>query len=271
MSEQDDDLDRLERQLDAAFAATRPRRGFEDELWARLRPRRRRFPRIEAWRPLAGAAAGVAVVLVAGIALATFVTSHRLQGGGGAASTASRPEGTAQGTAGALDGRAAAPLAPSAALPYGPLPAPPGAGVAQVLVDGRMSPLPAGVSTRIAGGALPQPGANISVFRYDAVSGPPSGAVLEPSTLPPGLASAPYPSRQPTEAVGEAIARGATSSATAPGHVTLTQARLVYVAVVSGSQGYLEPAYLFTGTYENGGVTSIVQELVPALAPTALR
>jgi len=271
VSEQDDDLDQLERQLDTAFATTRPRREFEDELWARLRPPRRRFLGIEAWpwRSLAGPAAGVAVVLVAGIALVTFVTSRPLVGGG--SSTATRPAETAQGTAGALDGRAAAPLAPSAALPYGPLPAPPGAGVAQVLVNGRMSPLPAGVSTRIAGGALPQPGANVSVFRYDAASGPPNGAVMEPSTLPSGLTSAPYPSRQPTDAVGEAIARGATSSATAPGQVTLTQARLVYVAVVSGGQGYLEPVYLFTGTYENGGVTSIVQELVPALAPIALR
>jgi len=47
----------------------------------------------------------------------------------------------------------------------------------------------------------------------------------------------------------------------------LTQARLVYVAVVSGEVGFLEPAYLFTGTA--GGAPA--QVLVSALAPTALR
>ncbi|HEY1456032.1 MAG TPA: hypothetical protein VGG31_06010 [Candidatus Dormibacteraeota bacterium] len=42
MSEQDDDLElrALKRELDDAFATTRPRRGFEDELWLRMQARR---------------------------------------------------------------------------------------------------------------------------------------------------------------------------------------------------------------------------------------
>ena len=41
------EVEELERKLGAAFAGTRPRRGFEDELWARLQPRR------PWWRPAA--------------------------------------------------------------------------------------------------------------------------------------------------------------------------------------------------------------------------
>jgi hypothetical protein len=42
VSEQDDDLElqALQRELDDAFATTRPRRGFEDELWLRMQARR---------------------------------------------------------------------------------------------------------------------------------------------------------------------------------------------------------------------------------------
>ena len=46
MSEQEDDLElaALQRQLDDAFETTRPRVGFEDELWTRIESRRRRWP-----------------------------------------------------------------------------------------------------------------------------------------------------------------------------------------------------------------------------------
>ncbi|HEY7202454.1 MAG TPA: hypothetical protein VIC57_19700 [Candidatus Dormibacteraeota bacterium] len=270
MSEQDE-LDQLERQLDAAFAATRPRRDFEDELWARLHPRRRWLPAAPAWLlPLAGAVAGVSIVLVAGV---TLLTLARI-GGGHAGGTASAPIGTSQGAAGsAADGSRAAPLAPqaAAALPYGQLPTPPAAGVAQIAVDGRMTPVAAGATIRTVIGSPPQPGPMISVFRYDASAGPPSGAIVEPSALPPGLTSRPYPSRPATDAVGAAIERASASGAPSAGLVTLTQVRLVYVAVVAGGQGYLEPAYLFTGRYENGGAAATAQVLVPALAANALR
>ena len=42
MSEQEDDLElaALQRQLDDAFETTRPRTGFEDELWTRMQAHR---------------------------------------------------------------------------------------------------------------------------------------------------------------------------------------------------------------------------------------
>jgi hypothetical protein len=270
VSEQDE-LDQLERQLDAAFAATRPRRGFEDELWARLEPRRRRV-----WRgwssllPLA-AAGGAAAVVTAGIVLATVGALSGAFHHGGAQTAASRGNDRATTQA---SGRAAAPgaFAPSA-LPFGPVPAPPNANVPQVVQDGRQSPLPAVFRLAVPDGSLPQPGPTIAVFRYDPNSGPPSGAILEPGALPPGIGGAAYPSRPAGDALTEASARGAASGQAAPAGaaVTLTQARLVYVAVVAGADGFLEPAYLFTGTYQNGGPAVTAQLLVPALASTAVR
>jgi hypothetical protein len=40
------------------------------------------------------------------------------------------------------------------------------------------------------------------------------------------------------------------------------------VAVVSGGEGYLEPAYLYTGVTPSGGQAQL---LIPALAAAALR
>ncbi|HSR25005.1 MAG TPA: hypothetical protein VLW53_15730 [Candidatus Eisenbacteria bacterium] len=261
MSEQDE-LERLQRQLDAAFASTRPRRGFEDELWARLGSRPPAVARRSLWGiPGLAAAGGVAVVLLAGITLLTLV----LPGGrGGQMGGASSP-----GLAGPAQRQA--PAAPNA-QPFGPLPAPPGAGVVQVMQGGRLSPVPAGVQMSISDGALPQPAASLRVFRYDPASGPPGGAILEPDALPPNLPESPYPTRQPGDAFVDAAGRGAAANQTGQqAEATLTQARLVYVAVVAGGQGYLEPAYLFTGTYRNGGAPLAAQVLVPALAASALR
>src|SRR5437773_12313957 len=48
MSERDDDLElqALQRELDDAFATTRPRRGFEDQLWLRMQARRPLWTRL---------------------------------------------------------------------------------------------------------------------------------------------------------------------------------------------------------------------------------
>ena len=85
-------LDELERQLDAAFATTRPRRGFEDELWTRIESRRRRWPPRLAWpRELPWAMAGsLAVLLVIGL---VAVTLARSDGGRGGGSTHLTPHG----------------------------------------------------------------------------------------------------------------------------------------------------------------------------------
>lgn len=52
--------------------------------------------------------------------------------------------------------------------------------------------------------------------------------------------------------------------------VTLTHAELVYIALRSGGNGYLLPAYLFTGTFSRSGSIFEKRILVPALVTDAL-
>ena len=110
MSELDDDLEvqALQRELDDAFATTRPRRGFEDELWTRMqesRPARNRLRDalsgfVQAIREVpAVPAAAVATVLVLALGIGLIAYSGVGRGGGGA-STAGAPANF-QGGAGA--------------------------------------------------------------------------------------------------------------------------------------------------------------------------
>jgi hypothetical protein len=253
----------LERRLDVAFRETRPRRGFEDELWSRLRARRPWWQRLGGGlQPVhwAGAGAGLAVLVVAGLVLVL------VQFGG--------PHGPSTGASTAAS-RAAAPAAPAAsgaasagtnaaALPFGLLPAPTAAGVPQLTRPAGPSSLPEGVQGgSVQGADVPQLPPRLAVYEYDPASGPPNGKILDANAVPPGLSVGVYPTRPAADAIAAAEA-GRTSSG---GTVVLTQARLVYVAVVSGQEGFLEPAYLFTGTAGNAPA----QVLVSALAPYALR
>jgi hypothetical protein len=251
----------LERQLDAAFSQTRPRRGFEDELWSRLRARRPWWQRLGGGLeqvPWAGVATGLAALVVVGL----VVTLVRFAGAHGTGSTAST----------AAEAPAAAPAASGAsradtngaALPFGRLPAPPAAGAAQLIRPAGPSSLPAAAEGgTVQGTSVPQPPPNLAVYRYDPASGPPSGTILETNALPPSLSVGLYPARSAAGAVAAAEA-GRTSSG---GAIVLTQVRMVYVAVVSGPDGFLEPAYLFTGTAGNAPA----QVLVSALEPSVLR
>jgi hypothetical protein len=100
MSEQDEDLElaALQRQLDDAFATTRPRAGFEDELWTRMQAQRPAGTRLrDAWLglvqgiravpavPTAAVAAVLVVVIGAGVLTMSGVGRNR------GASTASAP------------------------------------------------------------------------------------------------------------------------------------------------------------------------------------
>jgi hypothetical protein len=134
MSDDEDlELQALQRTLDDAFKTTRPRAGFEDELWSTVRARRPIWSRVRDF--LAGLvgsvqeapavpAAAVAVVLIVAIGV-TIVSLGGSHFGGGAASSQSTKEqpGSAQfaGTPGAF-GRLPAPAlrpepASDAALP----------------------------------------------------------------------------------------------------------------------------------------------------------
>lgn len=253
MSDHDEpELDELERQLDAAFATTRPRRGFEDELWSRLQARRPRPRRASRGFPWA-AAGGLAVLLVVVLGVYGLVAHGGLRGGVGGAETA-------QPASRAPLGAAAQPRTQRLLVPVG-------AGVPQVVLGGRLSPLPAGSARLSQGASLPRPQPALPVYTYAASDGPPDGTVLEPDLVPPGLQATFYPSQQPGPALAGAAARAAAANPSAQQlDVTLTQARLVYVAVVSGGQGYLEPAYLFTGTAQIGVTSVPAQVLVPAVA-----
>jgi hypothetical protein len=276
----DPGLDELERHLDAAFATTRPRRDFEDELWGRLASRGagRHARGRSGWLPWAGVAgvavllSGVTVLLV--VVVGSFALALRLHGGasGEAASSQSAPARSGSGAA-----RATAPLRPGAiqALP-GLLPAPAAAGVPEVVQDsGARSPLPVGRASLVfTGSSLPAVGPSASVYSYDPASGPADGTIVEVPAVPAGLRSADYPARQAGDGFTDAAAHAAgtaTNLPAPPDIATFTAVRLVYVAVVSGGQGYLEPAYLFTGTLQGGGSTANVQVLVPALAAASLR
>lgn len=110
MSETPDDeleLQALSRQLDDAFETTRPRAGFDDELWARMQARRPAGIRIgDALRGLvqgirevpAVPMAGIAALLVVVIGAGLFAYSGLGRGGGSTASKVSAPVGLAPGS-----------------------------------------------------------------------------------------------------------------------------------------------------------------------------
>jgi len=103
MSDKEDlELQALQRQLDDAFQTTRPRAGFEDDLWSKMQARRPVWERARdvlagllgaVRRVPAAPAATVAIVLV--LAIGIGIVSLKGPGGGGAGTTASRDNGTA--------------------------------------------------------------------------------------------------------------------------------------------------------------------------------
>lgn len=100
MSELDDDLElqALQRELDDAFATTRPRRGFEDELWLRMQQRRPLWTRLgdavagfgRSLREAPGIPATVVAVLVVVALGAGVVQLGGLGNRGGAGSAANQ-------------------------------------------------------------------------------------------------------------------------------------------------------------------------------------
>ncbi len=123
MSDNEDrELQALQRQLDDAFETTRPRAGFEDDLWSRMQARRPAWARVRDFvaglfavvrRVPAAPAATVAVVLVLAIGIGVLSLKGPGRGGGGSAgmSATSRDSGSA-------------PLAGTASGAFGRLPAP---------------------------------------------------------------------------------------------------------------------------------------------------
>ena len=145
MSDNEDrELQALQRQLDDAFETTRPRAGFEDDLWSRMQARRPPWAQVRDFfagliasvrRVPAAPAAAVAVVLVLAIGIGILSLGGFHGGGaGGATSATSRDSQTAPfaggasapGAFGRLPGPALQPVpgadtAPKTAGPTGPL------------------------------------------------------------------------------------------------------------------------------------------------------
>lgn len=83
---------------------------------------------------------------------------------------------------------------------------------------------------------------------------PPASAVADALALPPVMSADQFPPLSPTPTVA------------------LTTEQLVYIAVAAGDgEVYLEPAYLFTGTFTQGGTAFEKRVLVPALVPSAIK
>jgi hypothetical protein len=91
--------------------------------------------------------------------------------------------------------------------------------------------------------------------------------VLETGPLPLSLASVDYPIITADQAVRSALASSDSSSTRA---VRLTSAELVYALVVAGDHSFYEPAFLFSGTFTDQGITYVKRLLVPAVAPALL-
>lgn len=246
--------DELERQLDAAFASTRPRRGFEDELRRRLQARQPWWRRLRLpGRAALPALGGLVAVLVTGLLVVGLASSGVFRGIGHGAS------GSASQLSSASNQPLAFGLLPRPTVPsLAPQPAP---GTAVKPADRAQVAESPGLT------AVP---AHLPVYRYQASAALADGTVLDQRSIPPGLVSAEYPTRQPAEAAQEARFSAAAGQGQFAA-VTVTHVRLVYIAVTAGSVGYLEPAYELTGTAQVGDTTAPVRTLVPAVAASALR
>ena len=107
MSDSEDlELQALQRQLDDAFETTRPRPGFEDELWTRIQAHRPASTRLrDAWNGLIQGirqapavpmgAVAVLLVVVLGVGVVTL-SGVRIGGGGGSTASLSAPAGGQQ-------------------------------------------------------------------------------------------------------------------------------------------------------------------------------
>jgi hypothetical protein len=215
------ELRELERRLDHAFQASRPRRGFEDELWMRLR-RRSRWWAWEAVAPLGAAAAAFLVVVVA-VGAFLSLAGHRGTAGSAFAPAVSRP-------ASGRSGEALAPAEASAGV-FGKLPRAP------VL---RPSP-PAHL---VVQPAVPIP-SSVVVERYREPASLPNGASgtdaalgLEPRRVLGTLGPAPPPGAAPMDSARQAADAYVAANhlqPPQPDRVDVTGSRVTYVRQVAGA------------------------------------
>jgi len=106
--------------------------------------------------------------------------------------------------------------------------------------------------------------------RYGIEADVQNGQVLGAAgPLPLSLASAMYPLITNDQAVRMALASAPSSSQAIQPQptVNLTSVELVYALAWSNGQGFYEPAYLFSGTFQYNGQTYTKRVLVPLVDP----
>jgi hypothetical protein len=106
-------------------------------------------------------------------------------------------------------------------------------------------------------------------IEVDIVDGQPR--VVETGPLPLTLDSAGYPIISSDQAVRAALATSSNPyGGTVYPVVQLTKAELVYKLVWAGDHSFYEPAFLFSGTFTDQGVTKVKRVLIPAVGPSFL-
>ncbi len=105
-------------------------------------------------------------------------------------------------------------------------------------------------------------------IEVDLVAGKPT--VVETGPLPLSLDAVSYPVISGDQAVRSVLSSSAPAANSSIPTVRLTKAELVYVLVWAGDHSFYEPAFLFSGTLTDHGVTHQARVLVPAVAPPFL-
>jgi hypothetical protein len=98
---------------------------------------------------------------------------------------------------------------------------------------------------------------------------PGTPGAFERGPLPLALETATYPIISSDQAIRSLGASSVPASGSIP-VVRITKAELVYTLVWGGDHSYYEPAYLFSGTFSNHGVTSVKRVFIPAVVPSLL-
>jgi hypothetical protein len=99
---------------------------------------------------------------------------------------------------------------------------------------------------------------------------PGSPGAFESGPVPLSLDSANYPTLSADQAIQSLGASSAPAGAANIPVVRITKAELVYTLVWGGDHSFYEPAFLFSGTFSNNGVTTVKRVLIPAIAPSFL-
>jgi hypothetical protein len=99
---------------------------------------------------------------------------------------------------------------------------------------------------------------------------PGTPGAFETGPLPLSLESARYPTISTDQAIRSLAASSVPAGGGAVPVVRITRAELVYTVVWAGDHSFYEPAFLFSGTFSNNGVTTIKRVLIPAVDPSLL-